>query len=75
MAARSYWEPKRGMKLPGAFVPCMLRGRAGKVVQGLSIEDDIPPPRHANILNWKADIDAAKLQAMSIAEEAEYVPA
>lgn len=41
----------------------------------LSIEDDIPPPRHANILNWKADIDAAKLQSMSIAEEAEYVPA
>ena len=43
--------------------------------QGLSIVDDISPPRHANILDWKADIDAAKLQAMSIAEFAEYVPA
>ena len=43
--------------------------------QGLSIVDDIPPPWHANILGWDSDIDAAKLQAMTIAEFAEYVPA
>lgn len=42
--------------------------------QNLSVDDDIPPPRHANILGWDTDIDAAKLQAMTIAENATYIP-
>lgn len=41
----------------------------------LSISDDVPPPLHANILGWSGDIDAAKLQAMTIAENASFVRA
>jgi hypothetical protein len=41
--------------------------------EGLSIMDAVPPPRHANILNWKEDLDAVKLQAHNIAEHATFV--
>lgn len=42
--------------------------------QKLTITEDTPPPRHANILNWDVDLDAAKLQAMAIADNATYTP-
>lgn len=40
----------------------------------LQIADDEPPPKHANLLGWQEDLQARKLQAQAVAEEAEYFP-
>lgn len=65
-----YVAPERGKPIRG-----YVKVQAGFVFQiPLDIQNDQPPPRHANILGWETDLDAAKTQALIIAENATYQP-
>lgn len=61
--------PARGKPLRGYVMVS-----AGPILSvPLSILGDAPPPLHANIVAWSEDIDAMKLQAIQIADEAVFV--
>jgi len=40
----------------------------------LQVMQNVPPPRHADIINWPAERSAQKLKAMELAADAEYHP-